>query len=127
MKSNRPHALPFGPLIEFHLRKALPVEGYLFSSPGSVGQPFSGWSKSKKRLDTTCRMDPWTIHDLRRTWATQSAQLNTDPHVIERVLAHSPGSINKIAAIYNRFKYHDQMRAAVIRFENHIVQLCASM
>ncbi len=127
MKANRPHTLPFGPLIEFHLRRALPVEGYLFSAPGSVGQPFSGWSKSKKRLDAVCRIDPWTIHDLRRTWATHSAHLDTDPHVIDRVLAHQPATISKIAAIYNRYKYQDQMRAAVTRYENHIVQLCASM
>ena len=127
MKSNRSHALPFGPLTEFHLRKTLPIDGYLFSAIGNAGQPFSGWSKSKKRLDTVCRIDPWTLHDLRRTWATHSAQLDTEPHIIERVLAHSDGSISKIAAIYNRFKYQEKLRAAVVRYEKHILQLCASM
>lgn len=127
MKNNHAHSLPFGPLIEFHLRQALPVNGYLFCAPSKIGQPFSTWGKPKKRLDATCQIDPWTLHDLRRTWATISAQLDTEPHVIERVLAHTTGSISKIAAIYNRFKYQDQMRAAVARFENHIMQLCASM
>lgn len=127
MKSNQPHTLPFGPLTEFHLRKALPIDGYLFSPLGKTGQPFSAWSKSKKALDVRCPIDPWTLHDLRRTWATHSARLDTDPHVIERVLAHTTGSISKIAAIYNRFKYQEQIRTAVIRYENHIVQLCASM
>jgi integrase len=127
MKGNQPHTLPFGPLVEFHLRKALPVKGYLFSPAGRVGQPFSNWSTSKKKLDARCAIEPWAIHDLRRTWATHSAQLDTEPHIIERVLAHATGSITKIAAIYNRFKYQDQMREAVIRYENHIVQLCASM
>jgi len=126
MKANRAHTLPFGPVTELHLRKALPIEGYLFSAPGKAGQPFSGWAKCKRRLDATSRIDAWTLHDLRRTWATHSAQLDTDPHVIERVLAHATGSISKIAAIYNRYKYQDQVRAAIIRYENHIVQLCAS-
>ena len=70
-------------------------------------------------------VEPWTLHDLRRTWATQSAQLDTAPHVIERVLAHTTGSISKIAAIYNRYKYQDQMRTAMMRYETHIVELCA--
>jgi integrase len=127
MKSNRSHPVPFGPVTELHLRKALPIHGYLFSPPGRAGQPFSGWCKCKRKLDLDCNIiEPWTLHDLRRTWATHSAQLGTDPHIIERVLAHATGSISKIAAIYNRYKYQDQVRAAIIRYENHIVQLCAS-
>jgi integrase len=127
MKTGQPHTFPFGPLLEFHLRQTVPVNGYLFSAPGKSGHPFSTFGKPKKRLDAACPMDPWTLHDLRRTWATVSAQLGTEPHIIERVLAHTTGSISKIAAIYNRFKYQDHMRAAVIRYENHILQLCAPM
>ena len=33
----------------------------------------------------------------------------------------------KSPAIYNRFKYLEPMREAVVRYENHIVQLCPSM
>jgi integrase len=125
MKSNRPHTLPFGLVTELHLRKALPIDGYLFSAPGKGGQPFSGWGKCKRRLDEVCPLDHWTLHDLRRTWATQSAQLETAPHIIERVLAHTTGSISRIAAIYNRYKYEAQMRTAMERYENHVVELCS--
>jgi integrase len=128
MKSGREHLVPFGPLTEFHLRAAQPSGDYLFSPPGRVGIPFSTWGKPKYRLDESCTIDAWTLHDLRRTWATLSAQLGTEPHIIERVLAHAAGgSIGKIAAIYNRFKYLEQMRDAIIRYENHVVQLCSPM
>ena len=56
-----------------------------------------------------------------------ATQLDIEPHIIERVLAHTTGSISRIAAIYNRYKYETQMRAAIVRYENHILQLCASM
>jgi integrase len=125
MKANRQQRLPFGPLIEEHLRMAKPVDGHLFSRTGS-GAMFDNWGRNKRRLDEICPVRGWRHHDLRRTWATHSAQLDTAPHVIERVLAHSSGTISQIAAIYNRFKYEDQMREAILRFEDLIVQLCSA-
>jgi integrase len=125
MKSNRQQRLPFGPLIEAHLRMANPTDGFLFSRTGT-GMMFDNWGRNKKRLDEICPVRGWRHHDLRRTWATHSAQMDTAPHVIERVLAHSSGTISQIAAIYNRFKYEDQMREAILRFEDLVVQLCAS-
>ena len=126
MKSNQQQRLPFGPLIEQHLRTAVPQNGHLFSRTGT-GFAFDNWGRNKKQLDRVCPVRGWTHHDLRRTWATHSAQLDTAPHIIERVLAHSTGTISKIAAIYNRFKYEEQMREAILRYEAHVVHLCAAM
>src|SRR5436305_14605938 len=54
----------------------------------------------------------WTMHDLRRTAATGMARLNFPPHVVDKVLNHVSGTIHGVAAIYNRFEYLDERRAA---------------
>ena len=45
----------------------------------------------------------WTLHDLRRTATTGMARLNFPPHVVDKILNHSSGTIRGVAAIYNRF------------------------
>ena len=45
----------------------------------------------------------WTLHDLRRTATTGMARLSFPPHVVDKVLNHSSGTIRGVAAIYNRF------------------------
>ena len=57
-------------------------------------------------------IDPWTLHDLRRTWSTNAARLDIPPHITERVLSHVAPE-GKVAAIYNRYRYEDEMRAAM--------------
>ena len=55
----------------------------------------------------------WTFHDLRRTAATGMARLNFPPHVVDKILNHASGTIRGVAAIYNRFEYRDERRAAL--------------
>lgn len=45
------------------------------------------------------------MHDLRRIAATGMAGLGILPHVVEKLLNHTGGSIRGVAAVYNRFKY----------------------
>jgi hypothetical protein len=47
----------------------------------AIGEgPFSGWSKSKQRLDERLgdKVAPWTLHDLRRTFATIASDHDYD-------------------------------------------------
>jgi integrase len=44
-----------------------------------------GWSKSKATLDALSGVADWTLHDLRRTFATRLAEMGVAPHVIERL------------------------------------------
>ncbi len=48
-----------------------------------------------------------TVHDLRRTGATQLAELGFNPDVIEKALNHT---IKGIKAVYNRAEYAEQRR-----------------
>src|SRR5579884_2856329 len=84
MKSAKVHALPLTPL----MKSLLPNDriGYLF--PNGSGTPFDNWTRNKDRLDAATGIVDFRLHDLRRTWATISAEeLDTPPHIIESVLA----------------------------------------
>jgi integrase len=126
VKNGRKHTFPFGETAADILRK-LPSEGYLFPSTKSGSLVFNGWLYCKRELDLACPLPHWTLHDLRRTFATNMAALRVAPHVTERLLNHSSGIISGIAAIYNRFQYMDEMREAVQAWENRLKQIIASV
>lgn len=84
-------------------------------------QPFNSWSKAKARLDEQVKMPHWTIHDLRRTFATIMARLGTPIHVTEKILAHRSGTISGVTAIYNRHTYEAEAREALGNLEAHLV------
>ena len=85
----------------------------------------AGTANLKKTLDRHCSVKDWTLHDLRRTWATISAEeLDTPPHIIEAVLAHQSGTA--VARTYNRAKYIEPMRKALIAFEDWLQALLSN-
>jgi integrase len=96
---------------------------------------FSGWSKSKERLDQALLaahrkinrkakpLPDWRLHDLRRTAATGMAELGTQPHIIEAVLNHVSGHKAGVAGIYNRARYEGEMRNALQRWADHVEQI----
>jgi integrase len=102
---------------------------YLFTTNGD--RPVSGFSKAKKRLDKhmlellraeleEAGKDPgkpeiegWILHDLRRTAATGIARFNFAPHVVDRILNHVSGTIQGVAAVYNRHAYLEERKTAL--------------
>ena len=92
-------------------------------------RPASGFSKAKATLDRLMEsarraelglaedappaIAPWILHDLRRTAATGMARLNTPPHLVDKILNHTSGSIRGVAAIYNRHSYLEERRSAL--------------
>lgn len=93
--------------------KTVPNTGELLFASRSANPP-SGYSKAKARLDAyTGETPPWVLHDLRRTAATGMARLGIAPHVVDRILNHTAGTIRGVAAIYNRFQYEKEREAAL--------------
>jgi hypothetical protein len=45
------------------------------------------------------------------------------PHVIERILNHTVGSMTPIARIYNRWNYLAEMKEAMQRYEKKLAHL----
>jgi integrase len=103
---------------------------------------FSGWSKAKKRLDQKMlddwrmevdnpdekeklKLAPWTLHDLRRTYATGLQKLGVRIEVIESLLNHVSGTKAGIVGVYQRHDYMPEMRDAITLWERHLHKLLA--
>jgi integrase len=122
-KNGTEHTIPFGDLAQ----KLLPDQNFFkthsfsifFPAKGTTSTPFNGFSKSKLALDKKLGPDfkPWTLHDLRRTFATKMAKLGVRQEVTEKLLNHTTGKVSGVAAIYNRHSYLDEMREAIDRYE----------
>lgn len=91
--------------------------------PETDGPIFNGFSKAKARFDRLHPFPHWTIHDLRRTFATIHARIGTPIHVVEAMLNHTSGTISGVAAIYIRHNFLAEMRKAALAYELFIAKL----
>ena len=94
-------------------------EVFVFPARGK-DNPASGFSKRKRQLDELAGFGTWRLHDLRRTVASRLAQLRVPPHIIEKILNHTTGTLGGVAGIYNRFGYLDEMREAMDLWANEL-------
>ncbi|MBG6154773.1 integrase [Labrenzia sp. EL_159] len=88
---------------------------YVFTTNGKTS--ISGFSKIKTNLDRLTLISGWTLHDLRRTFATiATGELGIEPVVIDKILNHSSGAVTGIAAVYQRHAYLEQRKMAMDRW-----------
>ena len=125
-KPGRTHELPLSKRT-LRLLEGLPKvhDDLVFPARGKEN-PASGFSKWKRQLDGIADVGLWRIHDIRRTVASGMAQLKVPPHVIERVLNHTTGTLGGVAGIYNRFGYLDEMRTALEFWAASLTELIGS-
>jgi integrase len=101
------------------------VAAFVFGRSGCSG--FSGWGKSKERVDRAIAaklgkaLEPWVIHDLRRTAATRMADIGVLPHVVEACLNHVSGHKAGIAGVYNKAAYSKEKTIALSTWAAHVV------
>lgn len=122
MKGNRAHSIPIGPMACALLPKK---EGRLFTGE-NADKAFTNYSNAKARLDAASGVAGFTIHDLRRTFASMWVAEGVPPHVIEAMLAHRGGVISGVAAIYMRHDFMVEMRKAQEAWEDHLKALLAA-
>lgn len=120
-KNSREHVFPIGPSAIKLLSCSTRTNDYLFPARGMDGKkPFNGFSKSKPKLDELAGVHDWTLHDLRRTFASGLASLGIGLPVIERLLNHTSGSFAGIVGVYQRYDFMPEMRDAIARWDRHI-------
>jgi integrase len=76
--------------------------------------------------DKTEPMPVWWVHDLRRTAATGMQRLGIRLESVEAALGHVAGSRAGIVGIYQRHRFDDEARAAVLRWGEHVQSLLSS-
>ncbi|CAN5521245.1 site-specific integrase [soil metagenome] len=125
-KTKRPHVFPMS-APAWALVQSLPRWNggdCIFSTGGrdrvAGARPISGFSKAKEVISARIAelgaeqgllaMEPWTVHDIRRSVATHMARMGVPQEHIERVLGHV---VQGVAGTYNRYSYLDEKRAAL--------------
>jgi integrase len=120
-KNGRVHSFPIGPTAAATLSSSITASTTsIFPARGHDTKPFNGWSKGKLLLDQKAKIAPWTLHDLRRTFATGLQRLGVRIEVIEALLNHVSGTRAGIVGVYQRHHYQDEMREAVEQWESHL-------
>ncbi len=121
-KRGTPHRVILPGLARRVLEECPKFEGPHYFTSGDGKKSINGFSKMKARLDDTLgdQLEPWRLHDLRRTVASGMAKLGTQPHVIEAVLNHRSGTVSGIARVYNRYSYETEGADALARWARHL-------
>jgi integrase len=136
-KNNRAHEVYLSDLaleVIDRLPRLETEPGFVFTTTGY--SHISGYGKARATLheimkaqlrqetsDEAATIAQWTFHDLRRTAATGMARLNMPPHVVDRILNHTAGTIRGVAAVYNRFEYLAERKAALEAWGRFVEEL----
>jgi integrase len=125
-KTKRPNFVPLSKAAIAVIEAQPKIDDCDYSFPSRAGTPYSGFGKSKAKLDKAvlaemkrakkgAKIEPlpnWTLHDLRRTGKTLMARAGVRPDISERVLGHV---IAGVEGTYDRHSYADEKREALER------------
>ena len=121
-KNKRPHVVPLSTPAQAILAGCSQAGDFVFGA-----RAFVCWSRAKRLLDEALaaageRLEPWTLHDLRRSAATgMTEQLRIAPHVVEAILNHVSGHKAGVAGIYNLATYEKEKREALVMWADHVL------
>ena len=96
---------------------------FCFPAPGKPGVAYNGWGYHLSLLRKASKTSGWTLHDLRRTFATNLAALGTPIHVTEHLLNHVSGTQSGIVAVYQRYSYWDEQKTAIQQWETKLASI----
>jgi integrase len=135
-KNNLPFELPLSKQAKAVLADRHRIVGrdFVFGQRGAAGG-FSGFGRCKARLDAqllkeaagesseAIGLEPWRVHDIRRSVVTGMNEIGVAPHVVEAVVNHVSGAKAKVAGVYNRAAYRTEKTAALQRWADHLDRL----
>ncbi len=110
--------------------------GLVFTTTGDT--PVSGFSRAKATVDEkmlallrqwavergedadAVTLEPWRLHDIRRTVASGMARLGIGIAVIEKILNHTSGTFGGIVGVYQRHEFADEKRRALVAWGSFV-------
>jgi integrase len=90
---------------------------------GKGQKALTNFSNPKKELDKQAEVFGWRLHDLRRTAVSGMARLGVAPHVADKILNHTAGTISGVAAVYQRHEFMHERKAALDEWGRHIEEI----
>jgi integrase len=122
-KNGHPHFIPMSEPVRAILADQHRIRDHVFGR-GDSAEGFAGWSAATAALRAALpKMEPWTLHDLRRTMATGMGELGVQPHIIEAAINHQSGHKAGVAGTYNRANYHAERKVALDKWAAHVMAL----
>jgi integrase len=102
---------------------------FVFSRDGR--RPISDWDQAKTALDArmlatlrerdpAAELEPWVLHDLRRTARTLLARLRVPVDIAELCLGHVKLGIR---AVYDQHTYHEEKRQAFEKLADEVMRI----
>jgi integrase len=86
---------------------------------------FTSWSVATKQLHARmaasgASLEPWRIHDLRRTMRTGLGRIGVRPDVAEMCINHVRSGM---IAVYDRYRYQPEIADALARWAEHVASI----
>lgn len=135
-KNGEEHAVPLTALQVELLRSVPRFAGcpYIFTTNGK--SPINGFSKLKIKADAAIArlketggyegqfVEPWTLHDLRRTFSTGLIELGAGESLVDLLTNHKSGEGKRgVRKHYNHARRERDKREAMLLWERHIRSL----
>ena len=86
----------------------------------TADRPFRNFVHAKPKLDKKAGVSGWRLHDLRRTAISGMARLGVAPHVADKILNHTSGTISGVAAVYQRHEFMAERKQALDAWARHV-------
>jgi integrase len=130
-KNGRSHVVHLAEPARSILRELPRRLGHPCVFPGPADRPLTSYGLIKTQLNTAITAERgghiprWVFHDLRRTAVTTLARLGFAPHVCDRLLNHTGGTISGVAAVYQRHEFLAERASALTSWADHVLRCAA--
>lgn len=87
-------------------------------------KPYTNFGHAKAAIDRQLpELEPWRLHDIRRSVATGLQRLGARLEAIEALLGHVSGSRAGVVGVYQRHRFEAEARAAAEAWGQHMTAL----
>jgi integrase len=122
-KTGKPHIVYLSTQAADLFRELKPLAGeseWVLPGRSSPAKPFARNAMNQALVSMAFPMDPFTIHDLRRTGSTLLHEKGFSSDVVEKSLNHTIGGVR---GVYNRAEYSDQRREMLQFWADYVESL----
>jgi integrase len=126
-KNARTHVIHLSDPVRAIIRSMPRIQGIQFVFATQKNRSVGGFSRIKDiisgaLLEAGILVDDWRFHDFRRAGVTALAGMGFAPHVCDRILNHVTGSIQGIAAVYQRAEFLAERKAALDAWAAYVLR-----
>jgi integrase len=126
-KNGKTHIVHFSQPARAILRSLLRDRGnpFVFAGQSAIGG-LAAFRLMKSGIDrriaeTDAPLPEWRFHDFRRAAVTALARMGFPPHVCDRLLNHITGTIQGVAAVYQRHEFLAERQTALEVWANDVL------